>query len=277
MDLATKFAPYTDELFSQESKLSLLTNQDFDWINAETVKIYKVGTATMNDYDRRGAKDYYNRYGHSAVDATTEAFTLSKDRSFSFAIDKRDEDETVMQLSAATALSRQEREVIIPEVDSYVYNVMCTKAGTKPAAKALTTENIYDEILTASQALDDALVPDTQRVLVVSPSVYRLIKRCKEITMETEIGNDMRLKGVVSNLDGANVIRVPSVRLPENFGFLLAHPSATVAPTKLKDFVTHTNPPGISGTLVEGRIVYDAFVLDNKTKALYYQAQPAGE
>ena len=277
MDLATKFAPYTDELFSQESKLSLLTNQDFDWINAETVKIYKVGTATMNDYDRRGTKDYYNRYGHSTVDATTETFTLSKDRSFSFAIDKRDEDETVMQLSAATALSRQERAVIIPEVDSYVYNVMCTKAGTKPAAKALTTENIYDEILTASQALDDALVPDTQRVLVVSPSVYRLIKRCKEITMETEIGNDMRLKGVVSNLDGANVIRVPSVRLPENFGFLLAHPSATVAPTKLKDFVTHTNPPGISGTLVEGRIVYDAFVLDNKTKALYYQAQPAGE
>ena len=277
MDLATKFAPYTDELFSQESKLSLLTNQDFDWINAETVKIYKVGTATMNDYDRRGAKDYYNRYGHSAVDATTEAFTLSKDRSFSFAIDKRDEDETVMQLSAATALSRQEREVIIPEVDTYVYNVMCTKAGTKPAAKTLTAENIYDEILTASQDLDDALVPDTQRVLVVSPAVYRLIKQCKEITMETEIGNDMRLKGVVSNLDGANVIRVPSVRLPENFGFLLAHPSATVAPTKLKDFVTHTNPPGISGTLVEGRIVYDAFVLDNKTKALYYQAQPASE
>lgn len=79
---------------------------------------------------------------------------------------------------------------------------MCTKAGTKPTAKTLTAENIYTEILTASQALDDALVPDTQRVLVVSPAVYRLIKQCKEITMETEIGNDMRLKGVVSNLDG---------------------------------------------------------------------------
>ena len=35
------------------------------------------------------------------------------------------------------------------------------------------------------------------------------------------------------------------------------------------------NPPGISGALVEGRICYDAFVLDNKAKALYYQAQPA--
>lgn len=74
MDLATKFAPYTDELFSQESKLSLLTNQDFDWINAETVKIYKVSNATMNDYDRRGTKNYYNRYGHSTVEATTELY-----------------------------------------------------------------------------------------------------------------------------------------------------------------------------------------------------------
>ena len=90
--------------------------------------------------------------------------------------------------------------------------------------------------------------------------------------METQIGNDMRLKGVVSNLDGANVIKVPASRLPENFGFLLAHPSATVAPTKLEDYKAHRDPPGISGSLVEGRIVYDAFVLDNKKKALYYQA-----
>ena len=34
------------------------------------------------------------------------------------------------------------------------------------------------------------------------------------------------------------------------------------------------NPPGISGSLVEGRIVYDAFVLDNNVKAIYYQAVP---
>ena len=42
--------------------------------------------------------------------------------------------------------------------------------------------------------------------------------------METNIGNDLRLKGVISNLDGANVIKVPAVRLPEKFGFMLCHP-----------------------------------------------------
>ena len=59
------------------------------------------------------------------------------------------------------------------------------------------------------------------------------------------------------------------------FGFMLAHPSATVAPVKLEDYRVHQDPPGLSGSLVEGRICYDAFVLDNKTEAIYYQAVTA--
>ena len=55
IELTTKFAPYTDEQFSTESRKSLLTNDDFDWNGARTVKIYKVSTAKMNDYDRSGA------------------------------------------------------------------------------------------------------------------------------------------------------------------------------------------------------------------------------
>ena len=278
IDLTTKFLPYVDEMFSTESKKSLLTNQDFNWTGAHTVKVYKISTTTMNDYDRAGTGSGAtgSRYGTVAsLNATTEELTLSKDRSFTFAIDKLDTDETAQQLAAASALARQQREVIIPEVDKYVYSEMCENAGTAPAALTLTSENIYSEILKASQALDDAEVPETNRVLLVTPAVYLLMKQCPDITMETEIGNDMRLKGVVSNLDGANVIKVPAARLPENFGFLLAHPSATVAPTKLEDYKIHQDPPGISGSLVEGRIVYDAFVLDNKKKALYYQANKA--
>ena len=280
INLVTKFLPYVDELFKNESKKSLLTNQDFDWTGAHTVKVYKISTATMNDYDRAGTGSGAtgSRYGTVAsLNATTEEFTLSKDRSFTFASDKLDTDETAQQLAAASALARQQREVIIPEVDKYVYSEMCENAGTAPAALTLTSENIYSEILKASQALDDAEVPETNRVLLVTPAVYLLMKQCPDITMETEIGNDMRLKGVVSNLDGANVIKVPAARLPENFGFLLAHPSATVAPTKLEDYKIHQDPPGISGSLVEGRIVYDAFVLDNKKKALYYQANKAAD
>ena len=279
INLTTVFKPYTDELFSTESKKALLTNNDFDWTGAHTVKVYKIGTSAMNDYSRNPVEGFTgSRYGTiKDLDATTEEFTLKKDRSFTFAIDKLDTDETAQQLEAASALARQQREVVIPEVDSYVYNVMATGAGTKPAAVTLTETNIYSEILKATEALDDAEAPESGRVLVVSPSVYLLMKRSQDITMETEIGNDMRLKGVISNVDGAAVVRIPSARLPEDFGFMLCHPCACVAPTKLEDYKIHVDPPGISGSLVEGRVVYDAFILDNKKKAIYYQAHTATE
>ena len=103
------------------------------------------------------------------------------------------------------------------------------------------------------------------------------MKKNKEIVLNTEIGENMRIKGVVANLDGATVIKVPANRLPKNFGFMLCHPVATVAPTKLEDYRVHQDPPGISGELVEGRICYDAFVLDNKAKAIYYQENKVAE
>ena len=274
INLATKFLPYVDEKFSSESKKSLLTNQDFDWTGAHTVKVYKISTSAMNDYQRNPVPGFTgSRYGTiNDLDATTEELTLVNDRSFTFAIDKLDTDETVQQLQAAAALERQVREVVIPEVDRYVYSVMCTGAGTKAAAKALTKTNIYNEILAGSQVLDDNDVPETGRVLLVTPATYTLMKQCADITMETDIGNNMRVKGVIGMLDGCTVIKVPSSRLPEKFGFMLSHPCATVAPTKLEDYKIHEDPPGISGSLVEGRINYDAFVLDNKAKAIYYQA-----
>ena len=278
IDLVTKFAPYTDEQFKNESKKSLLTNDDFDWTGAHTIKVYKVSTSNMNDYKRNGPapEGQWSRFGPIAdLDATTEEMSLNKDRSFTFAIDKLDTDETAQQLAAASALARQNREVVIPEVDSYTYGVMAANAGHKPAALALTAANVFGEITKASLALDDAEVPETGRVLLVTPAVYTLMKQSPDITLDSDVGQEMRLRGVISMMDGASVVKVPAVRLPADFGFLMAHPSATVAPTKLEDFRIHQDPPGISGALVEGRIVYGAFVLDNKANAIYYQALPA--
>ncbi|MCI9271934.1 MAG: hypothetical protein HFH11_12495 [Dorea sp.] len=271
IELVTEFQPYVDEQFSTGSKKSLLTNNDFDWTGAHTIKVYKVNTSEMNDYKRNPEEGFTgSRYGTVAdLDATTEEFTLKKDRSFTFAVDRLDTDETKRQVEAASALGRQQREVIIPEVDQYTYTVMCKNAGTK-AKEKLTADNIYDEIIKASAVLDDAEVPDTERRLVVVPQTLLLMKKNSLIESNSDVGKDLRIKGVVAILDGMTVIKVPASRMPEGFGFMLCHPVATVAPTKLESYKIHQDPPGISGDLVEGRICYDAFVLDNKKKAIYY-------
>lgn len=273
IDLVTSFRPYVDEQFKAESKKSLVTNSDFDWTGAHTIKVYKVTTSKMNDYQRTGKADG-SRYGEiDNLDAVTEEMTLKKDRSFTFTIDKLDEDETGRALQAASALARQVREVVIPEVDSYVYMVMAENAGVKPEPVQLTVNNIYDEITNATESMDDNEVLEDGRQLIVTPRTYRLMKKSPDIVLNTDMGEDLRIRGVVANLDGMNVVKVPSKRLPQNFGFMVCHPVATVAPTKLEDYKVHKDPPGISGSLVEGRVCYDAFVLDNKVNAIYYQAE----
>lgn len=91
-ELVTKYLPYVDELFSQESKIELLTNKDFTFDGAKTVKLYKISTSEMNDYGRNGAgSGNWSRYGAvKDLDATTETATLTRDRSFTFVIDALD-------------------------------------------------------------------------------------------------------------------------------------------------------------------------------------------
>lgn len=281
VNLVTEFIPYVDEVFTKESKKQLLTNQDFTWTGAHTIKVHKINSVPMTDYDRDGSNVgqvpeegesvIWSRFGAlGTVENSIEEFTLTKDRSFTFVIDKLDNDETGGVLAGASALARQQREVIIPEVDTYTYGKMVSGAGTTVTADPpISAENIYDAIIEGNSVLDDALVPETGRVLVVTPDTYRIMKRSSDITLNTDIGENMRLNGVIANLDGLSVIKVPKSRLPEDFIFMIAHPVACVAPVKLSEYRVHSDPPGISGELVEGRICYDAFVLDNKKKAIY--------
>jgi hypothetical protein len=267
IELITKYATAVDELFKAESKRQLVTNTDYDFINAHTVKIYKVTTAKMNDYNRAGTS---NNYGEpETLEATTEQFTLSRDRSFTYVLDRLDADETGNALNATTSLARQLREVVIPEIDTWIYKTMSEQAGTTATA-TLTSDNIYNEILTASEVLDNAEVPEQERCIIVTPSIYTMMKQNSSIVMQTEAGAETRNNGVVAMLDGISVIKVPSNRLPEKCGFIVCHKSATVAPYKLEDYKAHDNPPGINGYLCEGRFVYDAKVLDNKAMGVYY-------
>lgn len=279
-NLVKKYSDKVDELFTQESKKALLTNTDYDWSGAHTVVVWKMSTAEMNDYQRRindmeSDAETISRFGKILdLNAQTEEMMLKKDRSFIFNIDTLDNDETNGAYDASTALARQLRERVVPEVDSYTYNVMVEGAGTKKTDSNLTIENVYDEILAGSEALDDAEVPETERVLLVIPTVYTMLKKSTKFD-NTEVGAEARLQGVVGILDGMQVVKVAAAKLPDNFGFMIAHPSATVAPTKLEDYGVHEDTPLSSGTIVTGRIVYDAFVLDNKVKGIYYHSLTA--
>ena len=266
INYADKYSNILDEKFKVESKSDIAVNQDYDFVGAKTVKIQSVNTVELSNYTRSGS----NRYGTpNELDNAIQEMTMSQDKSFTFTIDKMNEDETNGALNAGKALNRQIRERVIPAVDAYRFGVMANNAGHKETL-TLSASNVYGAIVDATSYLDDREVPMDGRILVVTSATYGLMKKSKDIVMETEVGMDMKIKGVIGSLDGMTIVKVPSNRLPEGFQFLITHRVATTAPVKLAEYKIHTDAPGISGSLVEGRVYYDAFVLDNKKDAIYY-------
>lgn len=267
INLATKFSGVVDEAFTENSKASLVVNSDYDFIGSKSIKIYSVGTAEMNDYGRN--TDGTARYG-TVKDLSTEIqeVSMEKDRSFTFAIDKMDEDETLGALNAGTALARQINEEVIPESDKYVYKKMCDNAGTTKV-ETITDNNAYDALATGNATQDEDSVPEQGRVAVVNPIFYKHLKADERAILDTEVGQGMRIKGVVGEMDGALIQKVPSRLFPTGVNFILAHPVATTFAVKLADYKIHEDAPGVSGSLVEGRVYYTAFVRNNKKKAIY--------
>lgn len=267
INYAAKFSPKVDEKFKLESKTQALVNNEYDFVGAQTVKVYTVNTVEQGDYSRTGA----NRYGTPAeLDTDIQEMTMRKDRSFTFTIDKMNQDETNNALEVGKALARQLRERTMPEIDTYRLGEMATNAGKKVTPGAIS--NIYDAIVDGTEWLDEKEVPTEGRVLVVTPAIYKAMKKSDDIVMDTETSDLKRARGVVGEVDGMDVIKIPASRFPVGKGFFITHPVATVSPIKLAEYKVHQDAPGISGALAEGRFYYDAFVLNNKKDAIYYHA-----
>lgn len=269
INYASTFDEKVDERFAKEALSTGIINQDFDFTGVDTVKVYSIPTAGMNDYALTGN----TRYGTAAeLENNVQTLTLTKDRSFTFTIDKRSVQDTMGTLEAGKALARQLVEVVVPEVDKYRFAKVVAGADADEGhvkTGAVTKNNAYEAVLDGQVKLTDAFVPEEGRKLHVSPEFYKLIKLDPSFVKNSDLGQEVAFKGQVGAIDGLPVILTPTSRLPENVAFIIAHPIATTSPVKLEDYKIHDNPPGINGYLVEGRIRYDAFVLDSKKKAIY--------
>jgi len=270
VNLASKYSKKVDERFYKESQALMMAKNDYEFTGVATVVVTSIPTAPMNDYARTGS----NRYGSpSELENTIQSLTLRKDRSFTFTIDRGNKTQDMMLMDAGKALSRQIREVVKPEFDSYVFGEVAGAAVTAGNydTTAITKSNAYEALLAANESLGNALAPDSGRVAMCSYKFANMLKQDPAFMKYSNMSQEMVIKGVIGEVDGTKIIKVPKSRLPGDCSFIMAHPSAIVAPQQLEDYKIHDNPPGVSGWLVEGRVIYDAFVLSQKTGALFYQ------
>lgn len=270
---ASKYSGKVDERFAKASVTNAAINNEYDFVGVNAVNVYSIETVALGNYTMTGS----NRYGTPAeISDSKQTLTLSQDKAFTFAIDKRNAEDSVGAKEAGRALRRQVDEQVIPTIDKYRIAAMVTGAGTSATPAAITNDNAYDAFLDGTNALMENSVPETGRIAFVSANFYKSIKLDPSFIKASDMAQGMLVNGSVGTVDGVQIIPVPSSYLPAQVEFVITHPVAMCSPVKLAEYITHDNPPGINGTLVEGRIYYDAFVLENKKKAIYVHKN-AGE
>lgn len=277
INYAEKYSSVIDERF----KLGSLTgaafnnNYEYDFDGVNKVNVYSVDTAPLVDYDLHASA---NRYGTPVeLGNDKQEFILTQDKAFTFVIDKRNLNDTMMANSAGKALQREIDEVITPMLDKYNLSILATNAGTIAyegiSDKALF-ESPYNAFLNANLTLTENKVPLTGRIAFITPKFFKLIKRDRIFKNGSDEAYKATVNGQVGSVDGVPIIVVPSEYLPERANFLITHPSAAIAPKKITEYKTHDKPQGYSGWLCEGRLYFDTFVFKNKKMAIYYSAEP---
>lgn len=273
IDYAEKYAAAVDERFASAALSAPFVNDRYDFDGVSTVHVYSVTTSPMHDYKMEGA----NRYGEpQELGATKQTMILSRDRSFTFTIDRRNNLDTNGALEAGAALARQLSEVVIPEVDRYRFARMTLGAGLR-AQGAVANESAYEAVLDAQNAMTDCNVPAAGRILGVSSAFYKKLKLDSHFMKPSDVAQNMLVNGSLGMVDGMNVVVLPTSYLMGGVEFMVAHNIATTAPQKIAEYRIHDTAPGVSGHLAEGRIYYDAFVLQNKKNAIYVHHGTIGE
>ena len=273
INYATKYSSVVDEKFTTEAKTNVAVNNDYDWVGVNSVNVYTIPTVEMGNYTAQGT----NRYGTpQELQDTTQTLTITQDRAFTFTIDRSNYDDTMMTKEAGKALARQISERVIPEIDKYRIGKFIAGAGTTAEGVNPTKSNAYELFLKGTAVLGDNAVPETGRIAYVSYAFYNLLKQDPSFVKSSDAGQQIANTGVVGYVDGTAIIPLPASYFGETNAYLvMTHASATVAPVKLTEYKVHDNVPGISGWLVEGRVRYDAFVLENKKNATYVQGKAA--
>jgi len=269
INLATKYSTVVDERFARESQAMLALNNDYEFKGDKTVKVYSIPVVPMTDYTRNGL----SRYGTPTdLARNVQTLTVNKDRAFTFIIDAGDKIQSEMVSDAGKALSRQLREVWVPEFDTYVFKTLAAaaQANGNYASTALNAQNAYSAFLDGMERLGNFNVPDAGRVAFCTYKFANLLKQDPAFMKYGDQSQEMILKGVIGEVDGCKIVKVPSSRLPAGAAFIITHPIAATAPKQMEEYRIHDNPPGISGWLVEGRFIYDCFILNEKANAVYY-------
>ena len=258
VNLKTKYSPLVSERIAKRSITDSMAGGKYDFTGVKGITISDVDVVALGNYNRSSTSGYG---APSELGDAEQYLEMTQDKAFTYKIDKGNEAEQMNIKKANETLKREIDEVIVPTLDKYRLDKWCRKAGSVASLAAVNNTSIVGLIMDCTEKLDNALTPEEGRVLYIKTSGYKALKQAPNFVYTDKLAQDSLVKGQVGMLDNMPVIKVPSSYLPAGVEWLITYKRALLAPQKLADYKIHTDPPGISGNLVEGRLMHDAFVI----------------
>ncbi|MBR5310753.1 MAG: chitobiase/beta-hexosaminidase C-terminal domain-containing protein [Oscillospiraceae bacterium] len=270
INLATKYAKELAQAFTQKSVVDGVACKDYEFTGVKNLKVYTAVSQELNDYKRTGL----NRYGtpQEAQD-TVQDMIVEKDRSFSITIDKGNNSEQMGNKEASKILAIEMNEQAIPEMDKYALRKFIDYAGTvKEMEEEPDEENIVKMISDAMVHMGNKKVPAEGRYIFIGWSYFGILRLSKQFIGVEALAKEALVKGAVGTFMGAQVVTVPDEYLMKGDNrafFLIVYKNSVLQPKKVQDYFIKENPAGINGALIEGRFIYDAFVIGAKCNGVY--------
>ena len=258
----------------------------YKWTGANTIQIPSLSTTGRVD----GSRDTIGTAARNFNNAW-EPKTLTNHRKWSTLVHPMDIDETnhVASIQNITKVFNEEQK--FPEMDAYLVSKVYSDwlaAGGAADTDGLTVDNILVKFDAWMEAMDEANVPASGRILYATPAYNTMLKQAVENSRYIQNG-DAAVRRAVKSLDDVQIEKVPSALMKTVYDFtegwkagagakqinmLLIHPSAIITPEKYA-FAQLEAPSALS----EGKYVYfeesydDVFVLNKRIKAIQFNTE----
>lgn len=262
VNLAEKYSAQLDQIWTHGSYTDNWINKKYDFDGVETVKVYTVTTVAPTAYNRTSTGDRFG--GNAELQDTVATYKLTKDEGFKLAIDRGNFEQGMRAKKAGEVMKYEMNEQIIPRIDMDRLAAAAAGATAVGQTVQITTDN-YDDTLSLNVYLDEARCPLEGRVLFCSPAFYKGIKLAivKEVEA-SEYNTKLLGKGFVGTLDGVPVVKVPTSYFPAGVKAILVHRDALLGVRQITETRIKTDSEFVSGSLLLGRFIYGAFILEGK-------------
>lgn len=263
INVAQKYEKKVDERFKLKELTGYGLNTDYNWEGVDTIHIYSIPTVPLNNYQKSGT----SRYGiPSELEDTLQTLQVTNDKAFTYTIDEFYKRSQMGTKQAGKSLAREIDEVIVPAKDAQRLAVWADTAyaNENVVYDTLSSSNAYTMFLNAQEKMDDKKVPRANRIFYCTPAYFKNIKLDSNFIKASDVAMNKLINGQVGEIDGVRLVMLPTSYFKTNLYGILVYTPSTISPSKLTEYKIHTNPPGINGDLVEGRVMFDTFVLENK-------------